>query len=554
VGANLFPTLPGLSAKPRSDPLPPTVEPRHPPSLKSARTPLFGALRRAAALATASLPDGAPPLDELVEMREARRWSRRRLLQTAAVAAGGALVGLPPVDAVGRIPRIVIVGGGVAGLNAAYTLRKAGVRAIVYEASERTGGRIFTGRDVLAPGLTTELGGEFIDSGHAEMLALARELRLDLVDTHGAGEAALTPEVYFFDGQHRTEAEAAAAFRPFAARIAADRRTLGDTINYRVHTPAAARLDRMSILEYLERAGTSGWLRELLEVAYTTEYGLDADRQSALNLLTLISTDVAPRVELYGDSDERYKIRGGNERLVEALAARLPGQLRPHHRLEALRSRGRGYRLTFATPAGARDVDADFVLLCLPFTMLRQAALRVDLPPVKRRAIEELGYGTNAKVMAGFTQRVWREQGYSGAIYTDTGFQSAWDSSRRQRGAAGGLTFFLGGGAGLGVGKGAPLAHVRRFMEAAETTYPGLTAAFNGTAVRFHWSTHPYTRGSYSCYRPGQWTRIGGAEGAPVGNLFFAGEHTSAEFQGFMNGAAETGKAAANRLLARVRR
>ena len=91
-------------------------------------------------------------------------------------------------------------------------------------------------------------------------------------------------------------------------------------------------------------------------------------------------------------------------------------------------------------------------------------------------------------------------------------------------------------------------------MQMAEPTYAGLREAHNGTAVRFHWPTYAYARGSYACYRTGQWTRFGGAEGLPVGNLLFAGEHTSAGYQGFMNGAAETGKAAAQRVIARVRR
>jgi monoamine oxidase len=67
--------------------------------------------------------------------------------------------------------------------------------------------------------------------------------------------------------------------------------------------------------------------------------------------------------------------------------------------------------------------------------------------------------------------------------------------------------------------------------------------------VRFHWPTHPWTKGSYAAYRPGQWTTIHGAEGERVGNLHFAGEHCSINSQGFMNGAVETGESAAKAVL-----
>jgi monoamine oxidase len=69
---------------------------------------------------------------------------------------------------------------------------------------------------------------------------------------------------------------------------------------------------------------------------------------------------------------------------------------------------------------------------------------------------------------------------------------------------------------------------------------------------RFHWPTFPWTKGSYSCYRPGQWTTIAGSEGLPVGNLFFAGEHCSYDFQGYMNGAAQSGADTAAAVMSKV--
>ena len=64
----------------------------------------------------------------------------------------------------------------------------------------------------------------------------------------------------------------------------------------------------------------------------------------------------------------------------------------------------------------------------------------------------------------------------------------------------------------------------------------------------------PVFKAAYACYRPGQWTTIGGSEGESVGNLHFAGEHTSVDFQGYMNGGAQSGADAAAAVLATVSR
>jgi len=97
-----------------------------------------------------------------------------------------------------------------------------------------------------------------------------------------------------------------------------------------------------------------------------------------------------------------------------------------------------------------------------------------------------------------------------------------------------------------------PAQQAAHLLPGLERAFPGLTAAQNGRVERFHWPTYPLLRGRYACYKPGQWTTIAGAEGRPVGNLFFAGEHCSYDFQGYMNGAAETGRTAAEAILARV--
>ncbi|MBM7653507.1 monoamine oxidase [Neobacillus cucumis] len=64
-----------------------------------------------------------------------------------------------------------------------------------------------------------------------------------------------------------------------------------------------------------------------------------------------------------------------------------------------------------------------------------------------------------------------------------------------------------------------------------------------------NWKGYAYTLGSYAYYGVGQYTKFVGVESEPEGNCHFAGEHTSLDFQGYLNGAVESGERAANEIL-----
>jgi monoamine oxidase len=479
-----------------------------------ARTPLFGAVRRAI---------GGP----------IGRATRREVLRGMAAGAALACSGVPRGKAQ---PRVAIVGAGAAGLGAASELARLGIDATVYEASRRVGGRIVSAGD-LVPGAVVELGAEFIDSTHAELLALARDLGLELIDLRAAAEQKVAPS-YFFDGTHHSEEELVGALKPLAPRIQEDLAGVSPEVGWNNEGGAAA-LDGATMAAYFDRIGVGqGWLRELLDVAFVGEFGLETTEQSALNFLFLYSAETG----LYGTSDERWKIRGGNQRIVEGLARRLEGRIETGRRLVALSARGAAYRLAFE---GGVEVDADVVILTLPFTLLREVDLRFEMPPVKRKVIDELGYGMNTKVIVGVKERIWRANQHSGGLFTDQPFEASWDATRGQRGDAGALTLFLGGTTAVDAGNGSASSQWQRFAPGVEAAFPGFGAVTTGAVHRFHWPSQRFARCSYTCYRPGQWTTLHGAEGLPVGRILFAGEHCSDEFSGYMQGALETGLRAA---------
>jgi monoamine oxidase len=515
-----------------------------------ARTRLFGALKRWARLAWIAERQRRPTRECVEQVSATWRSTRREVLHAAMGAT--AMAALPFTSCTSSMrhhngtERVAIVGAGLAGLHAAYRLLQAGVRAQVYEASTRVGGRMFTARSLYAQGQVAELGGEFIDSNHIWCRGLAQEFGVPLDDLFANEPPEVLRDTFFFQNRRIDEAEIVEAFRPIAARIAVDVEAAVE------HAATFARLDATSITEWL--AGipeANALIKAILEVAYVGEFGLEADDQSVFNLFRLIDFQTPEAFRLFGESDERFHIRTGSDTLTTRLAEAVAAQIRTDMRLVAVTQRaGATYRLSFERGTARVERDAEHVILAIPFSLLRQVALRLELPPVKRRVITELGYGTNAKLLGQYTARVWRSvHNASGIVYTDNGLQNLWDAVRGQEGASGILTTFLGGKSGVQVGVGTPEARVLETLPRIEAIFPGTAATYrSGYALRMHWPSAPFALGSYAAYRPGQ-TAFEGIEGRRVGNLHFCGEHTSVVFQGLMEGACATGAFTAQAVL-----
>jgi monoamine oxidase len=509
---------------------------------RSGRSPLFSSLRRAFQFAR----------DENLRSTAGRaRLNRRRLL--TGTAAGVLAAYTSPALASRQGTRIALVGAGIAGLNATYLLAKAGLPATLYEASDHIGGRIQTNYGDVAPGVFSELGGEFIDSGHEDMLALASTFGFGLIDTAATSEAGLQV-AYYAGGRLRSESEVIAAFRPLAAIVDNDSGQLSDDITFDSHSRFDAQLDRTPLRNYLRKHVAVDWLYDILEAAYVNEFGLNLEDQSSLNFVETIGTDTSEGFQIYGVSDQRYKVQGGNHQIVAALADQVADRIALGYRLEALARRSNGeYLLSFSTGnGGSRQVTADYVVLCLPFSILREVDVRVPLPPIKRKAIRELGYGVDAKLILGFQSREWRGLGFGGDSYADLPYQSGWDSSRGQASASGAYTIYPGGDKALALRGGSAQEQAVRLLPGLDRVFPGVEGQWLGTALRAYWPSNPFIRASYAAYRPGQWTGIRGAEGTTVGRLYFAGEHTSLDWQGYMNGGAESGRVAAEALIAHL--
>ena len=475
--------------------------------------------------------------------------SRRQFIGVAGAAALSATAWAPRARAASSA-RVVIVGGGLAGLTCAYRLKQAGVRAELHEAADRLGGRCWSIRGAFAKGLVAEHGGELIDTAHNETRQLVRELGLTL-DNLLQAETNGTEPLYHFDGRPYTYAEAAEDFNGVYQKLHKDVSAASYPTTFEISTQRGRELDAMTIIDWIEESvpgGLASRFGQLLDVAYNIEFGAECSQQSALNLLYLLGYSGQGKLRLFGPSNEKYHVRGGNDQITDALAAAVAGQVTMRSELVAiaLTSGGR-YSLTFRQGAGTKVVTADRVVLALPFSILRRSVdwSKAGFGIEKSRAIRELGMGTNSKLNVGFKTRHWRTLGCNGDTYADTGYQATWEVSRAQPGTAGILVDYTGGRIGDSFGSGTPETRARQFLAQLEPVLPGITAQWDRNATVDYWAAYPWTLGSYSYYKPGQYTRFGGSEEQVSGACHFAGEHTTQDFQGYLQGAVFSGQRAA---------
>ena len=344
-------------------------------------------------------------------------------------------------------------------------------------------------------------------------------------------------------------------------------------------TQAGLTFDRMSAYDWIETyvpGGHGSAFGRLLDVAYNEEYGAETTDQAALNLIYLLGYSAKPgNFEIFGKSDERYHIAGGNQQLPETIAA--------YVRSTGLTTIAQSMRMnTIALNSdntvslwfdgSPNPVAADQVILCMSFAGLRTLDYSgAQFDSRKKTAIAQLGAGRNAKLQLQFDRRFWNQPGpwgiSNGDVYSDLGFQNTWDVTRAQPGTNGILVNYSGGDVAGAFKPSTPYSsaarnsqvttYARALLKKLEVVFPGLGSHWNGRAFLSAPFLDPNLLCSYSYWKPGQYTAFSGYEKAPqpgpAGPIHFAGEHCSQDFQGFMEGGASEGVRAAGEILALVK-
>lgn len=506
---------------------------------------------------------------------QARTITRRDVLKIGGVLGGAALLGLPgrahaASAEQGPAPKVAIVGAGIAGLTAALKLADAGVRATVYEARDRVGGRMYSERDYWDGRQVSEYGGELVDTDHTAIRDLCARFGLGLTDVRAAAPKG-GRDLLFFDGRYRSHSQFVEEFKPVYKALQADIAKAGpDAPTWDATTPGATELSNMSVAEWISTrvpGGYSTWFARFLDEAYVVEYGRQADEQTAVNLAyMMIDQSDLDDPNVWGASDERYHITEGSQRLPEAIAAALPaGTIQHGWRLEAIVRNANGTQtLTFDDRGSRRTVKADHTILAVPIGVLKGIDYaRAGFDARMKRSIAMLDMGFCSKLNMQFRQRRWLGRGpwpgvANGTSFTDLGYEQIWDATAGQPGRQGIAIQYGGGDGALRLRPRKPFldsrdpyvrAVVRDKLAQFNRVVPGVSAEWTGRAKLAAWHMDPNSLGAYSCYPVGYCHRYAGYEGMRQGNIHLAGEHTSVDFQGYMNGGAESGARVAAEVL-----
>jgi len=422
------------------------------------------------------------------------------------------------------------------------------------------------------PGRTIELGGEFIDSKHATILGYVKRFQLTRIDLFDTAEDIF----YRLDGVRYSESRIIDGFRDVVLRMKEDLRSVTSDISAKNFDPAPGsadvRLDNTNLQDYLEQLGADDVLIKALQSVFGGEYGQPIHMQSCLNFILFAKlTRSQSRIVYFGANNaERYAVGEGNEAMAAGLRDDLldaGGSVEGGMTLTALRKRSDGRYVASFENGMQRAHDA--VVLAIPATVIR-AKVALDsslgIAPQTRAAIAGLQYGNNTKTMFQFgSDGPFAALGGDGTAYASDpalpNVQVVFPSKTAAPGADRTKPVMVDFGFGE---RGRDLPNVdpdgTGFLDDYDAIFPGSAGAavplLNGALfARAHWPSDPNTLGSYTCNQPGYFTTMEGCLGEPAGNLVFAGEHTDSfhDFQGFIEGAAQSGTRAAEYLLERIR-
>lgn len=427
--------------------------------------------------------------------------------------------------------RVIVAGAGLAGLSAARDLEAAGAAVIVVEARDRVGGRVRTVRDCFSAGQHAEAGADLIEGNQTFVRGLASELKLKTARILRAGFGYYGPDRSGRRRIHKSPTAMAATARLLKNEIAdyclADRRW---------DSAIARRLARSSVAEWLTRAGADSVAAGIRGLRGF--FLADPEDLSLVALVDQFALEGPPGQE------EMYRIIGGSDRLPQAMAAALEGRVLLQAAVRRILQTGTApaVRVTIEERGTRRELEADFCVAALPASTLRDVAFEPSLPDQQSRAIATLKYGDATRTLLQFERPFWRRPGRPLAFGSDLPTGAVWDAAEEQRARSGILSLLAGGRAsralrGIVASEGAP-GVVGRLAWLGKPT--ALIAAYTVS-----WEDESWSRGGYAVFDPSFDPGLREWLARPAGRVVFAGEHTSLQWQGYMNGAIESGKRAA---------
>jgi monoamine oxidase len=445
---------------------------------------------------------------------------------------------------------VLVAGAGLAGLTAAYDLAAMGAAVTVIEARERLGGRVWTIRDGFADRQHAEAGGDMIDESQHEIRQLADALGLKLarILRGGFGYARMGPGSST-GGPGRPRLVGRNVLRGWDQL---EKRLGGLAERYRLaerrwDSPITADLARRSVAQWLDDERADSELRETA----TGLRGFFLADPEELSLLALVDQFAGSDQSGSSFPGKMFRIAGGNDRLPAALAARLDGRIQLATELVAVSVRGKSVHSMLKRGRTSAPLTSDYLVLALPASVLRRVPITPALPAHQHEAIANLKYGRATKTLLQFSRRFWRAPGRPRAFGSPLPYGAIWEGNEEQAGRTGILTLLAGGTASDQTQALVAKGGITQFADGL--SWLGTDHAELGASRQVVWESDPLARGGYAFFDPSFDPALREWLARPAGRLFFAGEHTSIRWQGYMNGAVESGRRAAAEIAATAR-
>lgn len=427
--------------------------------------------------------------------------------------------------------RVLVAGAGLAGLSAADRLSRAGFDVTTIEARPRVGGRVWTIRDGFSSRQHAEGGGDLIEDDQQAVLELARRLGLATTPILSAGFRfyGLGP-----DGQTRLQ-PAARAFRELGRSLAphVSDYLLGER---RWDSRVAAALARQSVAAWLDDQHLPPWLHDRA-TGFRGLFLADPDQLSLLALVDYMA-DSGSRASSGG----MRRIVGGNDQLATGLAQTLARPVELGTVLRAVHQGRHGIRASLEHRRRRSEWQGDYLICALPATTAREISFTPGPPALQAAAMQRVKYGPATRVLLQCARPFWRTRGRSLAVASGRPFGAFWDGNEEQPGPPAILSFLAGGSAAQALSRTMRRQGARGLLH--ELTWLGRPSrVLHSRVVRWH--DDRWAGGGYAYFDPAFDPRWRDAFAWPFGRVCFAGEHTSIRWQGYMNGAVESGLRAA---------
>jgi monoamine oxidase len=437
---------------------------------------------------------------------------------------------------------VVIVGAGFAGLEAARALHERGLRVELLEARDRVGGRVHTVK--LEDGTWLDLGGQWFGPSQERCYRLARELgkRTYPMFLEGKNLLRYKQRLLRYRGTVPIVPDPVAIPLIGWALFRLDAMSRSISLEAPWASAGAEELDAQTVESWLRRNVPNEGARTLVRIGLETVYACDLADLSLLHALFYIrSAGNLDKLLSAEGGAQQDRVDGGMQPLAEALAATLGERLhleQPVHRIEQ-RDDGvtvRAARLT---------VNAKRAIVAIPPTLAGRIHYEPALPAARDQLTQRAPMGSCVKCIAVYDTPFWRARGLSGQAVSDEGPIHVTFDASPPSGRPGVLMGFLEGRAARELTDAGPEERKRRVLACFEREF-GPEARSPRHYVDRAWAEEEWSRGCYAAMLPpGVWTSFGHALRRPVGRIHWAGTETATEWNGYIEGALQSGERAA---------